>query len=70
MADERERLAQELRRHGDLRRRSLATAEQELREIALLLPAALRAGITKTEIQQWTGVSRPTINALLRDERD
>lgn len=69
MADERERLAQELRRHGELRRRSLATAEQELVEIASLLPAAFQAGITKAEIQRLTGVSRPTINALLRGAR-
>lgn len=68
MANERERLARELRRHGERRRRSLATAEQELKEIAALLPSALEAGIPKAEIQRLTGVSRPTIDALLRDQ--
>lgn len=69
VAEQRQRVADNLRTHGDVRRRSLATAERELAEIAALLPAALDAGITKAEIQRLTGVSRPTIDALLDQSR-
>jgi hypothetical protein len=66
MTDESAKLRRELQRHGIRRRQSLEAAEQALSEIAELLPAALEAGITKTEIQRLTGVSRPTIDGLLR----
>ena len=45
------------------------TADEALKEIADLLPSALEAGITKIEIQRLTGVSRPTIDRLLRERR-
>jgi hypothetical protein len=70
MADPRARLSRELERQGALRRGGLATADRALREIAALLPDALEAGITKVEIQRLTGVSRPTIDALLRGDAE
>jgi hypothetical protein len=70
MADPRATLRRELERQGALRRGGLATADRALREIAALLPDALEAGITKMEIRRLTGVSRPTIDGLLRGESD
>jgi hypothetical protein len=69
MADERAKLRRQLQRHGERRRQSLDAADEALKEIADLLPSALEAGITKTEIQRLTGVSRPTIDALLGERR-
>jgi hypothetical protein len=69
MPDERAKLRRQLQRHAAKRRQSLDTAEQALKEIADLLPSALEAGITKIEIQRLTGVSRPTIDRLLRERR-
>jgi DNA invertase Pin-like site-specific DNA recombinase len=54
----------ELKRLGETRRQALTTAEQALDDIAKLLPAALEAGLTTTEIAKLTGVSRPTIYTL------
>jgi hypothetical protein len=68
MADAQARLRRELERQGALRRSGLEAADKALRGIAALLPDAIEAGITKVEIQGLTGVSRPTIDALLRDE--
>jgi hypothetical protein len=67
MADDRAKLRRQLQRHGVRRRQALDVADQALQDIAELLPAALDAGITKTEMQRLTGVSRPTIDSLLRD---
>jgi hypothetical protein len=69
MSDEVAKLRRQLQRHGAKRRQSLDAAEQALHDIAELLPSALVAGITKREIQRLTGVSRPTIDALLRERR-
>jgi Fic family protein len=69
MTDERAKLRRQLQRHAAKRRQSLDAAEAALKEIADLLPFALEAGITKIEIQRLTGVSRPTIDRLLRERR-
>lgn len=66
MAHQRERLVTRLREHGDRRRAAEATSKQELKRIAKLIPTAIDAGITKREIARLTGVSRPTIDAILR----
>jgi hypothetical protein len=66
MTDERAKIRRELQQYAAKRRRSLDAAEVALNDIADLLPSALAAGITKTEIQRLTGVSRPTIDRLLR----
>jgi CRP-like cAMP-binding protein len=66
MSDERERLRAQLREHADRRRDGLATAREELDAIAQLLPRALDLGIKKVELAELTGLSRPTINALLK----
>ena len=69
MSDERAKLRRQLQRHAAKRRQSLDAAAEGLKEIADLLPSALEAGITKIEIQRLTGVSRPTIDRLLRERR-
>jgi hypothetical protein len=69
MSDSAAQLRRQLRRYGARRQQSLDAADQALAAIAGLLPDALEAGITKTEIQRLTGVSRPTIDALLRTRR-
>jgi hypothetical protein len=66
MASEKDRIAAELRRHGDRRRRGLETAQAELDAIGALLPEALDAGLSKFDIHRLTGVGRPTIDSLLR----
>jgi DNA invertase Pin-like site-specific DNA recombinase len=65
MADDRERLIAQLREHGARRRAAEATSAEELERIARLIPAAIEAGIPKREIARLTGVSRPTIDAIL-----
>jgi hypothetical protein len=69
VSDETTKLRGELARRGQRRKEALASADEALREIAELLPAALEAGITKVEIQRLTGVSRPTIDALLQEDQ-
>jgi hypothetical protein len=69
MPDDRAQLRRQLQRLGARRRKGLDTADQALADIADILPAALEAGITKTEIQRLTDVSRPTIDGLLRKRR-
>lgn len=44
----------------------LEADRDELEAIAELLPQAIRAGISKREIERLTGVSRPWIDRLLR----
>jgi hypothetical protein len=66
MADERDQLVAELREHGERRKAALGTADDELRQIADLLPRALAAGIHKIEIARLTGLGRPTIDRLLK----
>jgi hypothetical protein len=66
MTNERAKVRRELQSYAAKRRQSLDAAEAALNEIADLLPSALEAGITKLEIQRLTGVSRPTIDRLLR----
>jgi hypothetical protein len=69
VTDERQRIARELQRHAAHRKKNLAAADDELAQIAKLLPAALRVGITKMDVHRLTGISRPTIDALLDEQR-
>jgi hypothetical protein len=69
MSGEGAKLRRQLQRHGAKRRQGLEMADRALQDIAALLPDALDAGITKTEIYRLTSVSRPTIDALLRGQR-
>jgi DNA-binding transcriptional regulator LsrR (DeoR family) len=64
--DDRDRLLRELRRQADRRRAARETARDAMAEIAKLLPAAIEAGIPKREISRQTGLSRVTIDELLR----
>lgn len=66
MPHDRERLIAQLREHGDRRRAAEAVSREELERIAELVPAAIKAGIAKREIARLTGVSRPTIDAILK----
>jgi hypothetical protein len=69
MSQEQKRIAAALR-HGERRRRGLDTAQTELDQIASLLPSAVDAGLTKAQIHELSGVSRPTIDALLHEHRN
>jgi hypothetical protein len=66
VADDPERLREQLREHGKRRRAARETDREELQAIAELLPLAVDAGIPKREIERLTGVSRPWIDQLLR----
>jgi hypothetical protein len=69
MSSQQDRLRARLREEGERRKRGLAAAEQARDAIADLLPAALDAGITKVELSKLTGLTRPTIDALLKRRR-
>lgn len=69
MASDIARVTEQLRRHGQLRARALQDAEAETDAIAALLPEAVAVRLTKREIAELTGLSRPTIYELLRRAR-
>ena len=54
----------ELRGLGERRRAALAEAQAVLERVEELLPEALHAGISLSEIARLSGVSRPTLYAL------
>lgn len=54
----------ELRAIADARRDALASAEKELDKLARLLPDALAAGLTLSEVSRLSDVSRPTLYEL------
>jgi transposase-like protein len=54
----------ELEAAGEARRAALRCADEELERVAQLLPDALQAGLSVTEIARTTGVSRPTLYEL------
>ncbi|HEV2058198.1 MAG TPA: hypothetical protein VGR11_02505 [Solirubrobacteraceae bacterium] len=54
----------ELESAGAARAEALRRADQELDRIARLIPDALGAGLSMTEIGRFTGVSRPTLYEL------
>jgi transcriptional regulator with XRE-family HTH domain len=56
--------ASELQAAGSKREAALHEAEVQLERIARLLPNALQAGLTLSEIARVTGVSRPTLYEL------
>src|SRR4051794_35533732 len=55
---------EQLEEAGTERHAALQAAEAHLDRIARLLPAALAAGLTLTEIARIAGVSRPTLYEL------
>ena len=55
---------------GERRRQALAMADSALHDIVDLLPEALAAGLSKQEIAQLAGVSRLTLDAVMRRRRD
>ena len=54
---------------GERRRQALAMADSALHDVVDLLPAALDAGLNKREIAELAGVSRLTLDAVLRRRR-
>lgn len=56
--------ADELREAGAARRAALKAADDQLDRIARLMPAALKGGLSVSEIGRLTGVSRPTLYEL------
>jgi hypothetical protein len=59
----------EIRALGERRRAALAEAESVLRRVEELLPDALQAGCSITEIAELSAVSRPTLYKLLPTAR-
>lgn len=51
----------ELRELGERRRAALEEADSVLRRVQELLPGALDAGLTITEVAKLSAVSRPTL---------
>lgn len=66
MASDIERVTAQLRKHGERRAHALQAAETEMEAIAALIPEALAVRLTKSEIAEIAGLSRPTIYELLR----
>jgi hypothetical protein len=66
MAAEADRLAARLQVHGARRESALATAHAELEELRRLVPAAVAAGLRKSDIARLTGLGRPTIDRYVR----
>ncbi len=64
--DEAARLLAELRDRGARRKAARETDREELAAIAAILPHAIELGIAKREIARSTGLSRVTIDELLR----
>jgi len=56
----------ELRELGERRRAALAEADAALRRVEELLPGALAAGLSMSEIATLSAVSRPTLYAFER----
>lgn len=50
---------------GKKRTRALTHAEEAMRQIRDLAPQALAVGMTKREYAALTGISRPTLDAIL-----
>ena len=55
---------------GERRRQALAMADSALNDIVDLVPDALAAGMSKEQVAELTGVSRLTIDAVMRRRRD
>jgi DNA invertase Pin-like site-specific DNA recombinase len=66
VSDEGERLLSALQAQARQRQQAQAAARDALQRIADLLPAALEAGLSKRTISKATGISRMTLDELLR----
>jgi hypothetical protein len=53
--------------HGKARAAAKAKAAEESAAIRELAPRALAAGLTKSEVARLAQVSRPALDAMLRD---
>lgn len=56
-----------LTKHGKARTRARAKAKTESEAIAALLPAAIGAGLSKSEIAGLAEITRPALDTMLRD---
>lgn len=56
----------ELRELGERRRAALAEADAALRRVQELMPGALDAGVSLSEVAKLSAVSRPTLYAIRR----
>jgi hypothetical protein len=54
---------------GERRLQGLAIADSALHDVADVVPEALEAGLTKEEIAELVGVSRLTLDAVMRRRR-
>lgn len=56
-----------LRKHGQARMRARAKASIESDNIRDLIPKALAAGLSKSETARLALITRPTLDAMLRE---
>lgn len=57
-----------LKRHGRSRTAARERARQESEAIASLAPRALDAGMTKVEVCELAQITRPALDAMLRQQ--
>lgn len=53
-------------RHGKARTRARAKAKQESDALRVLIPQALDAGLSKSEIARLAEITRPALDTMLR----
>jgi hypothetical protein len=56
-----------LAKHGKARTAARKKAKQESEAIAALIPQALDAGLSKSEIARLAQITRPALDTMLRD---
>ena len=62
-------IADQLEAAGERRRQGLAVADSALNDVVDLLPLALAAGMSKDDVAEIAGVSRQTLDAVVRRRR-
>jgi transcriptional regulator GlxA family with amidase domain len=62
-------IADQLEAAGERRRQGLAVADSALNDVVELLPLALAAGMSKDDVAELAGVSRQTLDAVVRRRR-
>lgn len=55
---------------GERRRQALAMADSALNDVVDFVPEALDSGMTKREVAELAGISRLTLDAVLRRRRE
>jgi hypothetical protein len=63
-----EEIAAALAKHGRARTRARTKAKTESDAIKALIPQALAAGLSKSEIARLAEITRPALDTMLRDQ--